>query len=157
MNPAIATAPGLLRFKTLLAVAALVLLNTTMATRAYAAEAARKPTVVYHIDDTQRAMPMLRNIANHLRAAPQVRIVVVALGGGVDFLLQGAEDEHGNSYDALVDPLMLQGVEFRVCDNTLNARKIDPKNLLDDVQRTPSGMAEIARLQLEEGAAYLKP
>lgn len=140
-----------------LALAAILALGVLHASRAPAQQPARQPTVVYHVDDSRRAVLMIRNIANHRHAAPAVKIVVVALGAGVDFLLEGAKDEHGNSYDALVDPLMLEGVEFRVCENTLNARGIDPKRLLADVRRVPSGMAEIARLQLEEGAAYLKP
>jgi uncharacterized protein len=118
---------------------------------------ASKRTVVYHIDDSQRAIPMIRNLNNHHAADPGIRIIVVALGAGVDFLLADAADARGNSYDALVDPLMLDGVEFRVCANTLKARGIDPATLIPDVVVVPSGVAEIARLQLEEGAAYIKP
>ncbi len=115
------------------------------------------PSVVYHIDDTSRAIPMIRNIGNHHRAEPKIKIIVVALGAGVDFLVDGAADERGNSYDALVDPLMLEGIVFRVCANTLKSRSIDPSRLLPDVAVVPSGVAEIARLQIEEDAAYIKP
>jgi hypothetical protein len=66
-------------------------------------------------------------------------------------------DDRGNSYDALIDPLMGEGVEFRVCGNTLNGRGIAADTLLPDVQVVPSGVAEVARLQLKEGAAYIKP
>lgn len=125
----------------------------------FAAETAvdHATTVVYHIDDSSRAIPMIRNIGNHHRADPKIRIIVVALSAGVDFLVDGAADERGNSYDALVDPLMLEGVEFRVCGNTLAGRHIDPAKLLPDVVVVPSGVAEIARLQIEEDAAYIKP
>lgn len=118
---------------------------------------ARVPTVVYHIDDVQRAIPMIRNIGNHRAADSKIRIVVVALGAGVDFLVDGAADDRGNTFDALVDPLMMEGVEFRVCGNTLKGRNIDPASLLPDVAVVPSGVAEIARLQIEEDAAYIKP
>ena len=117
----------------------------------------RVPTVVYHIDDSHRAISMIRNLGNHRRADTKVKLVVVALGAGVDFLLAGAADEHGNTYDALVDPLMLEGVEFRVCGNTLHGRGIQASKLIPDVSVVPAGVAEIARLQLEEGAAYIKP
>lgn len=126
-------------------------------TAAVDAPVARVPTVVYHIDDAQRAIPMIRNIGNHRAADSKIRIIVVALGAGVDFLVDGAADDRGNTYDALVDPLMMERVEFRVCGNTLKGRKIDPASLLPDVAVVPSGVAEIARLQLEEGAAYIKP
>jgi hypothetical protein len=120
------------------------------------ATAARR-TVVYHIDDSQRAIPMIRSVGNHRRADADIRIIVVALSAGVDFLVEGAADDRGNTYDALVDPLMLEGVEFRVCGNTLKGRQIDAARLLPDVTVVPSGVAEIARLQIEEGAAYIKP
>jgi intracellular sulfur oxidation DsrE/DsrF family protein len=120
------------------------------------ATAARR-TVVYHIDDSQRAIPMIRSVGNHRRADADIRIIVVALSAGVDFLVEGAADDRGNSYDALVDPLMLEGVEFRVCGNTLTGRQIEAASLLPDVTVVPSGVAEIARLQIEEGAAYIKP
>ena len=122
-----------------------------------ASSSARVPTVVYHIDDSARAIPMIRNLGNHRRADAKVKLVVVALAGGVDFLLSGAADPQGNSYDALVDPLMLDGVEFRVCANTLRGRGIDATKLIPDVTTVPAGVAEIARLQLEEGAAYIRP
>jgi uncharacterized protein len=123
-----------------------------------AGETAELPrTVVYHIDNSERAIAMLRNISNHHAADPTIRIVVVALAAGVDFLIDGHADDRGNSFDALVDPLMLEGVEFRVCGNTLNGRDIDAATLLPEVQIVPSGVAEIARLQIAESAAYIKP
>jgi intracellular sulfur oxidation DsrE/DsrF family protein len=131
-------------------------LQALPAAAADTATAARR-TVVYHIDDSQRAIPMIRSVGNHRRADADIRIIVVALSAGVDFLVEGAADDRGNTYDALVDPLMLEGVEFRVCGNTLTGRQIDAAKLLPDVSVVPSGVAEIARLQIEEGAAYIKP
>jgi hypothetical protein len=131
-------------------------LQALPAAAADTATAARR-TVVYHIDDSQRAIPMIRSVGNHRRADAEIRIIVVALSAGVDFLVEGAADDRGNTYDALVDPLMLEGVEFRVCGNTLKGRQIDAASLLPDVTVVPSGVAEIARLQIEEGAAYIKP
>jgi intracellular sulfur oxidation DsrE/DsrF family protein len=131
-------------------------LQALPAAAADTATAARR-TVVYHIDDSQRAIPMIRSVGNHRRADADIRIIVVALSAGVDFLVEGAADDRGNTYDALVDPLMLESVEFRVCGNTLTGRQIDAASLLPDVTVVPSGVAEIARLQIEEGAAYIKP
>jgi intracellular sulfur oxidation DsrE/DsrF family protein len=133
-----------------------VLSALPLAHDAMAAKAGAR-TVVYHIDDSARAIPMIRNITNHRRADADIRIVVVALGAGIDFLVEDAMDDRGNSYDALVDPLMAERVEFRVCNNTLNGRGISADNLLPDVKVVPSGVAEVARLQIEEDAAYLKP
>ena len=36
-------------------------------------------------------------------------------------------------------------------------RNIDKDKLLPDVQIVPAGVAELARLQLDEGAAYIRP
>ena len=122
-----------------------------------AADAAAAPRVVYHIDDSARAIPALRNMTNHLKADPGVKIVVVALGQGVDFLLKDAKDEHGNPYEPMIDDLILAGVEFRVCNNTLSARQIDRTRVHPDARVVESGAAEIARLQYSEDYAYFKP
>lgn len=113
--------------------------------------------VVYHINNSENASAALNNIRNHLDAAPKARIVVVTHGAGVDFLIDGAKNATGNPYDVPVQQLGDRGVEFRVCKNTLDARKIDKATLLPEVRIVPSGVAEIARLQAEEGYVYLKP
>jgi intracellular sulfur oxidation DsrE/DsrF family protein len=114
--------------------------------------------VVYHLSQgLEEATRGLGNIRNHLKADPKVKIVVVANGAGVDFLLDGAKDAHGNPYDAIVQDLVSQGVEFRVCHNTLETRKIDPAKVLPEAKIVPSGVAEVARLQSREGFVYLRP
>jgi len=113
--------------------------------------------VVYHIDSSDRAVAALRNIANHRKAYPDLPITVVALADGVRFLVDGSKDAHGNSYAAMVEPLALAGVKFEACANTLKALSIDPDELSFGVETVPSGVAEIGRLQLEEGYAYIKP
>ncbi|HUW51205.1 MAG TPA: DsrE family protein [Sulfuricella sp.] len=114
--------------------------------------------VLYHINDSTVARMALGNIRNHLNATEdKVKIVVVAHGNGVDFLLEGAQDKNGNPYNIAVEELMARGVDFRVCNNTLKGRKIDPKMVLQGAKIVPSGVAEIGRLQAREGYAYIKP
>lgn len=122
-----------------------------------AAAASGQLKVVYHINHSENASAALNNIRNHLAAAPKAKIVVVTHGGGVDFLLEGAKNPTGNPYDVPVQELADRGVEFRVCKNTLDGRKIDKSKLLPEARIVPSGVAEIARLQAEEGYVYLKP
>jgi len=123
---------------------------------AHAADRAEK--VVYHITDSANATAALNNIRNHLNASPNAQIVVVAHGAGIDFLLDGAKNKNGNPYDVVVQQLVDTGhVQFRVCNNTLEARKIDKKEVIPEATIVPSGVAEVARLQLQEGYAYLKP
>lgn len=124
---------------------------------ALAADAAAATRVVYHIDDSARAIAAIRNMTNHLKADPGVRIVVVALGQGVDFLLKNAKDARGNPYEPMIDDLISAGVEFRVCNNTLTTRQIDRARVHPDASLVESGAAEITRLQFSEGYAYFKP
>ncbi len=114
--------------------------------------------VIYHINQgNEQATDGLRNANNHLTADPKAKIVFVTHANGIHFLLDGAKDKNGNSYDALVQDLMGKGVEFRLCRFTLERQKIDPKKVIEGVKIVPSGVAEVSRLQIQEGYAYLKP
>lgn len=135
--------------------AAFLLLLFAFATVAGAAQPAEK--VVYHINDSTDATAALRNIRNHLNASPKAKIVVVTHGPGIDFLLEGAKDRNGNPYDIMVQQLADDKVEFKVCNNTLESRKISKQQLLPEATIVPSGVAEVSRLQVQEGYAYLKP
>lgn len=124
---------------------------------AQAGAAPREEKVVYHVNDSTNAMSVLGNIRNHLNASPKAQIVVVTHGPGIDFLLEDAKDKNGNPYDAVVQELSNRNVKFRVCNNTLEGRKIDRKRVLPEATVVPSGVAEVARLQSQEDYAYLKP
>lgn len=139
-------------FRTIAAVLCLA-----VAAGAIGAAGTREEKVVYHINDASNAMAALGNIRNHLNASPKAQIVVVAHGPGIDFLLEDAKDKNGNPYDAVVQELSNRNVKFRVCNNTLEARKIDRKRVLPEATVVPSGVAEVARLQYQEGYAYIKP
>lgn len=117
----------------------------------------REEKVVYHMNDGSNPMAALNNIRNHLNASPKAKIVVVTHGPGIDFLLDGAKDKNGNPYDAVVQELTNRNVEFRVCNNTLQTRKIDKSKVIPEATIVPSGVAEIAKLQVREGFAYMKP
>jgi hypothetical protein len=118
----------------------------------------REEKVVYHITDSSHASAALNNIRNHLKASPKVKIVVVANGAGIDFLLDGAKNPNGNPYDASVQEFVMHdNVEFRVCNNTLEARHIDKSKVIPEATIVPSGVAEVTHLQVQEGYAYLKP
>lgn len=112
--------------------------------------------VVYHISNSSNAGAALRNLNNHLQAAPGVKVVVVAHNDGVDFLLRGARDESNRPYEAAVKSFRERGVEFRVCNNTLVRRQIPASEVLSEAVLVPSGIAEIGRLQSREGYAYMR-
>jgi len=113
--------------------------------------------VLFHLDETANARWALMLARSYMDDSPKAKIVFVAYGPGVDFLLEGAKDKRGNPYDHSVLTLADRGVEFLVCAATLGARSIAKEDLLDGVAVVPSGISEIARLQLKEGYAYLKP
>lgn len=119
--------------------------------------AASPVKVVYHVNNSDGATGVLNNIRNHINASPTAKIVVVTHGPGIDFLVDGAKNANGNPYDIPVQELSGRGVEFRVCKNTIDARKLDKSKLLPETQIVQSGVAEVARLQAEEGFVYLKP
>lgn len=112
--------------------------------------------VVYHISSAGSARDALRNLANHLKAAPTAKIVVVAHNEGVDFLLKDARDASGEAYEPEVSRFLDRGVQFRVCANTLERRGITPHELIPSAALVPSGIAEIGRLQNNEGYAYMR-
>ena len=114
--------------------------------------------VVYHVNENNaQALNAIRNIRNHLTADPSAKIVVVTHAGGINFLLDGATDANGAPFDAAVQELKAKGVEFRVCQFTLQRNNIDPKKVIPEATLVPSGVAEVSRLQFKEGFAYLRP
>ena len=112
---------------------------------------------VYHVNDSEDALAAMRNAKNHLKADPTAKITFVTHSKGIDFLLDGATDKNGNPYNVTVEELQAKGVDFRVCNNTLVSRKIDPKSVISGVKIVPSGVAELGKLQSSEGYVYLKP
>jgi intracellular sulfur oxidation DsrE/DsrF family protein len=122
------------------------------------AQAAGPAKVVYHLNaGPEQASAALEYIRNHLEVDPKATIVVVAHARGVDFLMKGAKTARGNEFRQAVDDLDLEGVQFRVCEITLRERSLKKEQFLPQVKFVPSGVAEIARLQNQEGFAYLKP
>jgi hypothetical protein len=130
-------------------------LNAAAVLPAFAAEPVK---VVYHlVDGIEQASRAMGNIRNHLRAEPDIRVVVVANGDGIRFLLAGATERNGKPFDGAVSALAAQGVEFRVCGNTLTAHDVPTSRLLPEAKIVTSGVVEVARLQSREGFVYLRP
>lgn len=113
---------------------------------------------VYHMSEgIPQASRAINNIRNHLSADPKARIVVVTHGLGIDFLLDGAVNQMEQPFAGAIGELAAKGVEFRVCNNTLVSRKLDPSKVVMEAKIVPSGVAEVARLQAREGFVYLRP
>jgi hypothetical protein len=125
---------------------------------ALAADASGPVKVVYHLNQgDEQSTAGMRNIRNHLAADPTAKIVVVTHAAGINFLLDGAVDKNGNLYEPLVQELAAKGIEFRVCNFTLQSRNIDRSKVIAEAKIVPSGVAEVSRLQAKEGFVYLRP
>jgi hypothetical protein len=136
---------------------ALGLLNNAVVAAPPTTTAAEPIKAVYHVNEPDKVWTALRNIQNHLRDDPSVRIVLVANGGGIDFLLKDAADKQGTPFQPTLSELAGKGVTFKVCRNTLSARKLTDEAVAEKVVVIQAAVAEIARLQQREGYAYLKP
>lgn len=122
-----------------------------------------KQKAVYHVNQPGGAndrdyMTAMTNIQNHINAvgAENVEIQVVMHGDGLG-LVRNAKDNM--NLQAKVMNLKEQKVAFKVCENTLKGRKIDPDKDLYDVEKAdivPSGVAELSRLQ-QQGYTYIRP
>lgn len=135
-----------------------VLATTATIGFAGTAIAAEPVKVVYHISEgNEQAQRALNNIRNHLAAEPTTKITVVALGEGIQFMLDGAKDKNGKPFQSAVDALVAKGVDFRVCNNTLNNHNVPTSKVLKEAKIVPAGVAEVARLQAQDGHVYLRP
>lgn len=114
--------------------------------------------VVYHVTraagQPERCLDFIRN---HLTDEPGVTLVVVANGGGIDFLLNGAKAKSGAEFAGNVGDFAGQGVKFLVCEKTLQARNIGKDKVLMDANFVASGVVEAGRLQYRDGYAYISP
>lgn len=114
--------------------------------------------VVYHLSEgVAQASRAMGNIRNHLAADPSVKIVVVTHGAGIDFLLEGGQTPTNQPFAGDIGDLASRGVEFRVCNNTLTARKISTDKVVLEAKVVASGVAEVANLQAKDGFVYLRP
>jgi intracellular sulfur oxidation DsrE/DsrF family protein len=124
---------------------------------AAAATAAEPIRAVYHINEIDKARGLLANVRNHLRDDPSTQIVVIANGGGIDFLLKDAVDKSGVEFAPALQELQAKGVKFLVCRNTLTARNLTDANVGEFAGVVQAAVGEIARLQARQGYVYIKP
>ncbi|MCB1722744.1 MAG: DsrE family protein [Chromatiaceae bacterium] len=149
------------------------LIGLAVWTGATAAETgSAKQKVVYHIngDDPKQQVGALRNIQNHINAVGKdnLDLRVVMHGNGLSLVLLPDALKHTKGFknanadaqqQAAIDNLKIQGVQFKVCANTVKGRMVNASEDLYDFSEAdivPSGVAELAILQ-SQGFAYIKP
>ena len=114
------------------------------------------PRVVFQINQAADASTILRYVTNYLIAEPAAEVVVVGYAGGVDFMLKGAKDAAGKPFAGQLQALAEKGVRFKVCGNTLAARKLGADAVAPQAAVVPGAVNEIIRLQTREGYAYFR-
>lgn len=110
--------------------------------------------VVMHIDsgEPDRFRLVARNCANYLSALPDEKFeIAVVANAGAASLFVGHDELR-----VLAEPLMAQGVRFKICANALREQNIDPVRLWPGCLVVPAGLVEIVKLQ-RAGYAYIKP
>ena len=115
--------------------------------------------VVYHFDNSAtQATAGIRTLRNYLDVAPKTTLVVVALGDGVNFLMDGAKDPKNPNieYGPLISDLVARGVKFEICELSLSAMNLKKDQFVMDAGFTPSGVVRIGQLQ-GQGYGYIKP
>lgn len=114
--------------------------------------------VVYHINNLQTANGALRNVKNHLNALgdENAEIIVVTHSSGAFAMVDGTKDKKGNSFEDTIQKLSNRGVKFTICANTIRGKKIDKNKINLNAKVIPSGVAEVAELQMK-GYLYVKP
>ena len=149
--------------RTLMSLIAFMTLLALTAAGVKADERYGNQKVVYHLNvkggEKDNAYRMaLRNVQNHVDAVgrDKVNVKVVLHGDGIELLQHAIDSE---PLQMAVTNLKTQNVQFLVCANTLEARKIDPDEDLFEVAQediVPSGVAELSHLQ-QQGYTYIKP
>lgn len=108
---------------------------------------------VFHLstDDTAKVSELLGNIKN-LKEDETVEIEkITALLNG-DAVLTALE---GSGAEEFIRGHLEDGVEFRVCSNSVDGRDLDREELIDGVEVVSSGVGELNRLQ-EEDFNYIR-
>ncbi|WP_127846406.1 DsrE family protein [Psychroflexus aestuariivivens] len=108
--------------------------------------------VVFQLTDasptSQKAL--VNQLKNLTRDWPSAKLSVVVHSGGIQFLVS-----EGSNYGVELAELEAKGVEFKACENTLNAKNISKSELFDFVKFVPMGIKEIVEKQAE-GWYYIK-
>ena len=161
----------MIKVKTTLLLAAFFSIAALVSGNVIAEDRYGKQKVVYHInyDNPKAQAGGMRNIQNHINAvgAGNLDLKVVLHGKGLSLLLEPDALEntklaHANASDemqARISGLKQQGVEIKICANTLKGKKVNYEEDLYDVSKSdivPSGVAELTYLQAQ-GYTYIKP
>lgn len=99
--------------------------------------------------EQQSSLSIARNLLED-EAGSIDDVAVVVQADGIEAIKTGQESE------AQVRDLLDDGVSFKVCSNTMEAKDLDESDLVSGVETVPEGAVEVTRLETD-GYAYLRP
>ena len=112
--------------------------------------------VAFHVDSDAKMNRILRQIGRHHAANDGMPTRVILIAEGVKASLDSATDSSGGAYSAQMEQLIAAGVRIFACDTTLTSYGLDADDLALGIETIPSGVAELARLQISHQWAYIK-
>ena len=112
--------------------------------------------VVFHVDSDTKINHMLRQVGRHHAANHAMPTRVILIAQGVKAALDNATDSSGGAYSAQMEQLIAAGIRIFACETTLTSYGLSADDLSLGVETIPSGVAELARLQVHHQWAYIK-
>ncbi|MBP7422501.1 MAG: DsrE family protein [Sulfuritalea sp.] len=108
--------------------------------------------VVFQVndEDSRKWNTVLANINNVQEELGKVEVAVVVIGPALGMLKADALTANK------VQDAMSAGVRFVACGNSMQAQKLEKDDMIDKIEYTRAGYAELMRLQ-QRGWAYLRP
>ncbi len=104
------------------------------------------------MDDTPVFELTLANITNFLKDVGDAEVALLANGFAVKLFVKGANEK----FRERLEELHKKGVKFYVCNNALNAHRIDREDVFKFCEVVPAGITKLVELQ-QAGYAYIKP
>ena len=134
----------------------LILLFLLCAPLASQSDDVDSPGIVFHVDSDIKMNRVLRQIGRHHVANQGMPTRVILIAEGVKAALDNATDSSGGAYSAQMEQLIAAGIRILACETTLTSYDLSADDLALGVETIPSGVAELARLQVRHQWAYIK-
>lgn len=107
--------------------------------------AAEEERLLYQVTRQASARVVLDAVEAHMSEPGQRRIALVARGGGVRAMVDGAVDAKGEPYEPALRRLMAQGVDVIVCSISLDTQQLRSARVVAG-RVVPAGAGEVERL-----------
>ena len=112
--------------------------------------------VALHLDTATLMNRAIRQVGRLVDAHPNTPVKLLFLSLSFSPSLYFSPYKNGGLYGAQFEQLLARGVRIFACETTLMSMGKSAEDLTFGIETVPSGIAELARLQLESGYAYLK-